>query len=63
MPSILTVDDSASLRRTLKIALTGQGYSASEAVDGAHVKAQAEGAVATSWLAKTFDPDQRALTR
>jgi len=32
---ILTVDDSASVRMTTKIALTNAGYSVTEAVDGA----------------------------
>ncbi|ENZ83241.1 MULTISPECIES: response regulator [Caulobacter] len=32
--SILTVDDSASLRQAIKIALTGEGYAVSEAPDG-----------------------------
>lgn len=32
---ILTVDDSASVRMTTKIALTNAGYSVAEAVDGA----------------------------
>ncbi len=35
MASILTVDDSASIRRTIKIALTGEGYDVTEAADGA----------------------------
>jgi two-component system chemotaxis response regulator CheY len=35
MPSILTVDDSASIRQTIKIALGSEGYSVAEAVDGA----------------------------
>ena len=34
MASILTVDDSASIRRTIKIALDGEGHSVSEAGDG-----------------------------
>ncbi len=33
--SILTVDDSASIRVAIKIALTGAGYTVSEAGDGA----------------------------
>lgn len=33
--NILTVDDSASIRMTTKIALTNAGYSVTEAVDGA----------------------------
>lgn len=33
--SILTVDDSASIRATIKIALTGAGYSVAEAENGA----------------------------
>lgn len=32
--SILTVDDSASLRMAIRIALTGAGYTVTEAVDG-----------------------------
>jgi two-component system, chemotaxis family, chemotaxis protein CheY len=34
MTSILTVDDSASVRWTIKIALTGEGYDVAEACDG-----------------------------
>jgi two-component system chemotaxis response regulator CheY len=30
MTSVLTVDDSASVRQTIKIALTGQGYRVTE---------------------------------
>ncbi len=33
--SILTVDDSASLRMAIRIALTGAGYTVTEAADGA----------------------------
>ena len=32
--AILTVDDSASLRMAIRIALTGAGYAVTEAVDG-----------------------------
>lgn len=39
--SILTVDDSASLRMAVRIALTGAGYSVTEAADGADGLAQA----------------------
>jgi len=35
MASILTVDDSASIRQTIKIALGGKGHSICEAMDGA----------------------------
>jgi two-component system chemotaxis response regulator CheY len=35
MASILAVDDSASIRQAIKIALAGEGYSVSEAADGA----------------------------
>ena len=34
MATILTVDDSASIRQTVKIALSSSGHSVSEAVDG-----------------------------
>lgn len=39
--SILTVDDSASLRMAIRIALTGAGYTVTEAVDGAEGLAKA----------------------
>ena len=39
---ILTVDDSASVRLTTKIALSGAGYSVTEAVDGADGLAKAK---------------------
>ncbi|MGK6322941.1 response regulator [Sphingomonas sp. DT-51] len=39
--SILTVDDSASLRMALRIALTGAGYTVTEASDGADGLAKA----------------------
>ncbi|MDB5420451.1 MAG: response regulator receiver protein [Brevundimonas sp.] len=42
MTSILTVDDSASIRVAIKIALSGEGYSVTEAVDGADGLAKAE---------------------
>ena len=35
MASILAVDDSASIRQAIKIALTSEGYAVSEAGDGA----------------------------
>jgi two-component system chemotaxis response regulator CheY len=41
MAPILTVDDSASIRMTIKIALTGQGYQVVEAADGAEGLAKA----------------------
>ncbi|VXC63896.1 response regulator [Sphingomonas sp. 8AM] len=41
--SILTVDDSASLRMAIRIALTGAGYAVTEAVDGADGLAKATG--------------------
>ena len=40
--SILTVDDSASLRMAIRIALTGAGYTVTEACDGADGLAKAE---------------------
>lgn len=40
--SILTVDDSPSIRMALKIALTGAGYSVAEAADGAEGIAKAK---------------------
>jgi len=39
--SILTVDDSASLRMAIRIALTGAGYDVTEACDGADGLAKA----------------------
>jgi two-component system chemotaxis response regulator CheY len=39
---ILTVDDSASIRMTTKIALSGAGYAVTEAVDGADGLAKAK---------------------
>jgi len=42
--SILTVDDSASIRRTIKIALTVEGYGVTEACDGAEGFSKAESA-------------------
>ncbi|MCT8001240.1 response regulator [Sphingomonas sanguinis] len=39
--SILTVDDSASLRMAIRIALTGAGYAVTEAADGAEGLAKA----------------------
>ncbi|MGO1304398.1 MAG: response regulator [Sphingomonas parapaucimobilis] len=39
--SILTVDDSASLRMAIRIALTGAGYTVTEAADGAEGLAKA----------------------
>ncbi len=41
--SILTVDDSASLRMAIRIALTGAGYAVTEAIDGADGLAKATG--------------------
>lgn len=43
MAAILTVDDSASIRQTIKIALSGNGHAISEAVDGKDGLAKAEG--------------------
>jgi len=40
--SILTVDDSASIRQAIKIALTSAGYSVSEAVNGSEGLEKAE---------------------
>jgi two-component system chemotaxis response regulator CheY len=34
MTSILTVDDSASIRQAIRIALSGEGYAVTEAVNG-----------------------------
>jgi two-component system chemotaxis response regulator CheY len=41
MASILTVDDSASIRQAIKIALGGEGYTVTEAADGAEGLAKA----------------------
>ena len=42
--SILAVDDSASLRMAIRIALTGAGYSVTEAGDGVEGLAKANAA-------------------
>ncbi|MFT3965343.1 MAG: response regulator [Sphingobium sp.] len=41
--SILTVDDSSSLRMAIRIALSGAGYSVTEAADGREGLAKAQG--------------------
>jgi two-component system chemotaxis response regulator CheY len=41
MTAILTVDDSASIRQAIKIALSSEGYAVTEAVDGADGLAKA----------------------
>ncbi|MDR3527120.1 MAG: response regulator [Rhizomicrobium sp.] len=43
MSSILIVDDSASIRQTVKIALGGQGHAVSEACDGSDGLNKAKG--------------------
>jgi two-component system, chemotaxis family, chemotaxis protein CheY len=43
MASILTVDDSASIRQTIKIALGNEGHEISEAVDGEDGLQKADG--------------------
>ena len=43
MASVLTVDDSPSIRQAIKIALAGEGYSVAEAGDGAEGLAKAGG--------------------
>jgi two-component system chemotaxis response regulator CheY len=43
MATVLTVDDSASIRQTIKIALSGEGYGVSEAQDGMEGLKRAEG--------------------
>ncbi len=42
MAAILTVDDSASIRRAIKIALSGEGHEVIEAGDGAEGLSKAE---------------------
>lgn len=44
MCSILVVDDSASIRQTVKIALNGQGHAVTEAIDGSDGLKKATGA-------------------
>ncbi len=44
MPMILTVDDSASIRQTIKIALSSEGHRVAEAADGAEGVRKAEAA-------------------
>jgi two-component system chemotaxis response regulator CheY len=43
MSAILIVDDSASIRQTVKIALSGQGHAVSEACDGSDGLSKAKG--------------------
>jgi two-component system chemotaxis response regulator CheY len=42
MADILTVDDSASIRQAIKIALSSEGYGVTEAADGAQGLAKAD---------------------
>lgn len=42
MAAILTVDDSASIRQAIKIALSGEGHQVAEAADGAEGLAKAD---------------------
>lgn len=42
MASILTVDDSASIRQAIKIALSSEGYEVAEAADGAQGLSKAD---------------------
>lgn len=44
MAAILTVDDSASIRQAIKIALASEGHGVTEAADGAQGLAKADGA-------------------
>jgi two-component system chemotaxis response regulator CheY len=42
MTSVLTVDDSASVRRTIRIALSNEGFGVTEASDGAEGLSKAQ---------------------
>lgn len=42
MAAILTVDDSASIRQAIKVALSGEGYEVVEAADGSQGLAKAD---------------------
>lgn len=42
MAAILTVDDSASIRQAIKVALSGEGYDVAEAADGSQGLAKAD---------------------
>jgi two-component system, chemotaxis family, chemotaxis protein CheY len=42
MAAILTVDDSASIRQAIKVALSGEGYEVAEAADGSQGLAKAD---------------------
>jgi two-component system chemotaxis response regulator CheY len=44
MTAILTVDDSASIRRTIRIALTAEGFGVTEAADGVEGLSKAQDA-------------------
>ncbi|GAA0752801.1 response regulator [Sphingomonas sp. ABOLD] len=60
--SILTVDDSPSLRMAIKIALTGAGYSVTEAGDGVEGLAKAKGATFDLIITDLNMPNMDGLT-
>ena len=57
MPSILTVDDSVSMRRMMSFILTGAGYDVIEAVDGRDALGKAKGTQADLVLADLNMPN------
>jgi two-component system, chemotaxis family, chemotaxis protein CheY len=62
MAAILSVDDSSSIRRTVKIALEGAGHTISEAVNGADGLDKAESAVFDLVITDLNMPEMDALT-
>ena len=54
--AILTVDDSASLRQAIRIALTSEGYSVTEAADGAEGRLVGLHAFSEDWTSWEMHP-------
>jgi two-component system chemotaxis response regulator CheY len=62
MTSVLTVDDSASVRQTIKIALTSEGYRVTEAHDGVDGLTKATGGTFDLIITDLNMPNMDGLT-